>query len=211
MPERLMDTTDLTDVIARAQAKDASAFDELLERYGRRLYGYFYRALGRRADAEDLLQETFVRLVGTIAQYRHEGRFEPWLFRIATNLVRDRIRRSRASREISPRLAGPDDGRSLGQMLETHGESREDGRSPMDRLASAEELDQLGRAIHALPEPERMVILLRHFSELPFREIAEIMGTPLGTALARAHRGLARLRELMTFHADGPGPVGEVE
>ena len=187
-----MDAIELSDVIARAQARDPSAFDELIECYGPRLFGYFYRVTGRRAEAEDLLQDLFVRLVGMLGQYQHDGRFEPWLFRIATNLVRDRIRRLRAARELGrpTSLDGQND--DCGVVAVQPADPR-----PLDRLETAEELDRLGRAIQALPEPERVVVLLRHFSQMPFREIADLMGTPLGTALARAHRGLARLRDLL--------------
>jgi RNA polymerase sigma-70 factor, ECF subfamily len=200
-----MDVTELTDVIARAQARDPAAFDVLVERYSSRLYGYFYRATGRRADSEDLLQELFVRLVGTISQYKHDGRFDAWLFRIATNLIRDRIRRSRSSREVPQSSAVEAD-----ERWERNGRGTE-VTQPADRLGETEELDRLGRAIQELPEPERMVILLRHFSQMSFREIAELMETPLGTALARAHRGLARLRELMTTEADGRRPAAKVD
>ena len=69
-----------------------------------------------------------------------------------------------------------------------------DAADPADRLYRAEQVDRLQQAISRLPDAEREVILLRHFSQLSFRQIAEVMETPLGTALARAHRGLARLR-----------------
>jgi RNA polymerase sigma-70 factor (ECF subfamily) len=193
-----MDPTELSDIIARAQAREPAAFDVLIDRYGPRLYGYFYRVTGRRVDAEDLLQDFFVRLVGTIGQYQHDGRFEPWIFRIATNLVRDRIRRSRSSREVSRGPFGPED-----ESDPWRNDKPAEPDRPIDQLEAVEEVNRLGRAIQELPEPERIVILLRHFSQLPFREIADLMGTPLGTALARAHRGLARLRELMTTEADG--------
>ena len=91
----VMDAGRLSDAIRRAQARDAAAFDELVDAYSGRLYGYFYRLTGSRHDAEDLLQELFVRLVRMIGDYQHDGRFDGWLFRIATNLVRDRVRRSR--------------------------------------------------------------------------------------------------------------------
>ena len=189
-----MGVAELNDLIARARRKDPAAFDALVERYGPRLYGYFYRVTGRRTDAEDLLQELFVRLVGTIGQYEHDGRFEAWLFRIATNLIRDRIRRMRTWRQLRPEAIGyasHDDDLQAPSSDERH-------MGPAERLGRAEELDRLQWALGQLPEPERMVVLLRHFSQMPFREIAEMMGTPLGTALARAHRGLARLRQLMT-------------
>lgn len=190
----VMDADELADVIAAARRREPAAFDALVTAYSARLYGYFYRLTGSRHDAEDLLQEVFVRLVRTIGRYEHAGRFEGWLFRIATNLVRDRVRRSKTSLS-----AGGQAG-----LRASHGEA-ESVRERLDLVADgpsvslerAEDIDQLQRAIGQLPEAEREVILLRHFSQLSFREIAEQMGTPLGTALARAHRGLARLRELM--------------
>jgi len=188
-----MSVVEFSDLIARAQRRDPAAFDVLIERYGPCLYRYFYRVTGRRADSEDLLQELFVRLVSTIRQYEDTGRFEAWLFRIATNLVRDRIRRIRTSREVKPKSTESDwSDEALTQCADKF------QPQPLDRLHRTEELDRLQRALNQLPEPERMVVLLRHYSQMSFREIADLMGTPLGTALARAHRGLTKLRELMT-------------
>ncbi len=192
-----MDVAELSELIARAQRLDPAAFDALVEGYGPRLYGYFYRATGRRSDAEDLLQELFVRLVGTIGQYEHDGRFEAWLFRIATNLVRDRIRRARTARPIWGRSAWQGD--YEGSLAGIADGSQ---HQPHEAMSRAEQVDRLQQAIGQLPEPERVVILLRHFSQMSFREIADLMETPLGTALARAHRGLARLRELMGAERD---------
>lgn len=188
-----MSVVEISDVIARAQRRDPAAFDVLIERYSPRLYGYFYRVTGRRADAEDLLQELFVRLVSTIRQYEDQGRFEAWLFCIATNLVRDRIRRVRVSREVRQETIGAD---RTDEALRQRADNLQP--QPSDRLHRTEELDRLQWALGQLSEPERMVVLLRHFSQMSFQEIADLMGTPLGTALARAHRGLARLREKMT-------------
>src|SRR5262245_33368522 len=101
--EDRMDGEALADCIRRAQRGDAAAFDLLLELYAGRLFGFLYRLTGSRPDAEDLMQEVFVRLVRTIGAYAHDGRFEAWLFRIASNLVRDRVRRAmRAPRQIGP-------------------------------------------------------------------------------------------------------------
>ena len=184
----------LADVIARAQARDPAAFDTLVELYGSRLYGYFYRLTGSRHDADDLLQELFVRLVRVLPQYEDDGRFDGWIFRIATNLVRDRVRRSRKSRAAGMPTAagsGPDDPDVLANVADPA------VSDPSGGLEREEQLDQLQWAIAQLPEGERQVILLRHFSQMSFREIADEMGTPLGTALARAHRGLAHLRQLV--------------
>jgi RNA polymerase sigma-70 factor (ECF subfamily) len=186
-----MDTDQLADLIGRAQRRRPEAFDELIDAYSSRLYGYFYRCTRSRHDAEDLLQEVFVRLVRMISEYQHDGRFDAWLFRIAANLVRDRARRARTSRQVG--TAVDEQGREwLADVPD------DDADAPSARLERGEQIDRMQQALGELPELEREVILLRHFSQLPFREIAEIMGTPLGTALARAHRGLAKLRELMT-------------
>lgn len=187
-----MDSAQIADLVARAQRGDAAAFDALVVAYSPRLYGYFYRLTGARHDAEDLLQEVFVRLVRNIGVYEHEGRFDAWLFRMATNLVRDRVRRGRASRAAGLEPAG-------GRGAEVLDDEPDHGAAdPAEAVHRAEQVDLLQRAIGQLSEAEREVVLLRHFSQLSFRQIAEAMGTPLGTALARAHRGLARLRELMS-------------
>jgi len=192
-----MDAALLADLIRRAQRREPAAFDALVETYSTRLYGYFYRLTGSRHDAEDLLQELFVRLVRMIDQYEHEGRFDGWLFRIATNLIRDRVRRSkRAAGHRAADGSGRESAGSLDELPDTS------AAGPADAMERSERLDRLQAALGQLPEAEREVILLRHFSQMPFKEVADTMGTPIGTALARAHRGLAKLRELMGKQRD---------
>jgi RNA polymerase sigma factor (sigma-70 family) len=163
----------------------------LLAGYGPRLYGYFFRATGRHDEAEELLAEWTLRLVRTLKTYSDQGRFEPWLFRIAANLVRDRIRRSR-NRPAAASLSAED----------------ETGRTPADDLpanqpgvdaeaVSRESTSALQKALDELDETTRQVILLRHFGNLSFKEIAALFDCPLGTALAKAHRGLLKLRRLL--------------
>ncbi len=189
-----IETAQLAEVIERARSRDPGAFDLLVDTYGSRMFGYFFRLTGSRDDADDLLQELFIRVVRTIPTYRHEHHFDAWLFRIATNLVRDRLRRIRAGRNAGLDHRGTGDSDD-GDPLEEHPDLA--AAAPQDAMLRAEQVDRLQLAIDRLPGQEREVICLRHFSGLSFREIAETMGTPLGTALARAHRGLARLRELM--------------
>lgn len=189
-----MTETELAELISRAKSRDPDAFDCIIDAFGRRLYGYLFRLTGAREDAEDLLQEVFLRLVRTIEDYEHDGRFVGWLFRIATNLARDRVRRiGRTPRTL--RLDGPvTDDREGARWWEMGDLSQPAPEAPMELR---EDVDALQEALAELPVAEREVVLLRHFSDLSFAEIAEAMGTPLGTALARGHRGLAKLRELM--------------
>src|SRR5215468_567733 len=87
-----MDRESLADLIRRAQLQDPAAFESLVDQFGGRIFGFVYRMVGSRDEAEDLVQEVFLRVVRTIVRYHEDGRFESWVFRIAANLVRDRAR-----------------------------------------------------------------------------------------------------------------------
>lgn len=187
-----MEQSGLDVLLRRARRRDPEALAALVERYGDRVFGLLLRLTGSRDAAEDLMQETFVRLVRTIEDYDHAGRFEAWLFRIAANLARDRIRRSKRRATTVPldeldRAAPAAGGRVAG-----------DEASPSWRLERLEAGERLAAALERLSDAEREILVLRHYSELSFREIAELLEVPLGTALARAHRALGRLRMMMS-------------
>lgn len=193
-------TVEWSAVIRRARQLDPAAFDVIVDAYAGRLCGYFRRLLGRCNDAEDLVQEVFVRVVRMIPQFQDDGRFEAWLFRIATNLARDRIR----ERDRRPHVVGLDDVSRDGASEITDLKSQiSDVKFEISNVTVGSGFDEtevtetLERAMDRLGDAEREVILLRHYGHLTFEEIAETMGTPLGTALARAHRGLGKLREWM--------------
>jgi len=183
-----MEPQRLGEVIASAQAGDSRAYEALLEAYGPRLYGYFVRCVGSHHDAEDLLGEMTLRLVSRLPSYDDRGKFEPWLFRIAANLVRDRIRRLKTNPAPASLSAEDNSGGSLAERLP--GEEPPAGRALDDREAVA----GLAEAMNRLDETTREMIVLRHFGELSYREIADICGCPVGTVLARVHRGLKTLR-----------------
>jgi RNA polymerase sigma-70 factor (ECF subfamily) len=184
-----MDARQLRAVVASARKNSAEAYRALLEAYGPRLYGYFYRATGDHHDAEDLTGEVMLRLVRELKRYDERGKFEPWLFRVAANVLRDRIRRSRA-RPSPLSLTG-------GGESDFSDELSDGGPGPEAPAMSDEASDRLNAAIARLDERTRQMILLRHFGQLSFREVAELTGAPLGTVLARVHRGLGQLREWM--------------
>jgi len=186
-----MEPQRLRDMIAEAKAGDAAAYEQLLRAYGRRLYGYFLRAAGSHHDAEDLLGELMLRLVRTLKNYDERGRFEPWLFRVAANLVRDRIRRS-STRPAALSLAAEDEsGQALADRLQAD-------PAPVDAdLVTREQSARLMTAMERLDDTTRHMILLRHFGEMSFRELAGLFGCPVGTALAKVHRGLQTLRKWM--------------
>jgi len=190
-----MNPQQLSETIAAAQAGEPVGFETLLEVFGPRLYGYFYKATGNHHEVEDLLGEISLRLVKQLRNYDHRDRFEPWLFRIAANMVRDRIRR-RVSRPRTASLSASDDaGRSLADGLSGNEESVD------SRLLAAEAGEQLSSAMQTLDETTREMVLLRYFGELSFKELADRFHCPLGTVLAKVHRGLRALRKVMDDNA----------
>jgi RNA polymerase sigma-70 factor (ECF subfamily) len=186
-----MDAQRLRATIKAARAGREQAYQEILAVFGPRLYAYFFRATGSPHDAEDLLAEVMLRLAGSLAEYDEQGRFEPWLFRIASNLVRDRIRRARARPTMSSLEGQGPGGRALGERIPSVA-------PPVETGLQHEEISQaLTRALDRLDERSRQMVLLRHFGEMSFKEIAEIFQCPVGTVLAKVHRALKALRAVL--------------
>lgn len=195
----MADSHELVSIVGRARNRDIYALEILVDRYSARLYGFLFRMTGQPEDAEDMVQEVFVRMVKSIARYEEDGRFEAWLFRIAANLARDRGRRQKRNPvvgsidEDSTETVGDRSGHPIG-LAPSH-------QDPEQRMTLTQEIARLQTALNGLPTEEREVVMLRHYTDMSFAEIADLMATPLGTALARAHRGLAKLRKWMESSA----------
>jgi RNA polymerase sigma-70 factor (ECF subfamily) len=180
-------------VLKRARRRDPQALTALVDAYTPRVFGLLFRLSGSRDAAEDLVQETFLRVVRTIGEYEEAGKFEAWLFRIAANLARDLSRRGKR-RGVTVALEGGSRDGEPGAI-----DVADAGRDePPGRLMQVEAGTRLNACLDRLPQVDREIILLRHFSELSFKEIAAMLNIPLGTALARAHRALGKLREELT-------------
>jgi len=188
-----MDQKKLSRIIAQAKAGDTAAYESLMAAYQARLFGYFLRATGRQHDAEDLFGELVLRLVRNIKDYDEQGRFEAWLFRMAANLNRDRIRKLKARPATLSLSNGRDEEKSIGRNLPA-------AQPDVDAGLLSEELSlELHEALARLDDVTRDMILLRHFGEMSFKEISKEFHCPLGTALARIHRGLKMLRKFMNI------------
>jgi RNA polymerase sigma-70 factor (ECF subfamily) len=193
-----MQQTEITELVRLARSGSAQAYDELVGRYNRRLFGYLVRQTGHRADAEELLQDIWVRVVSGLTNYREQERFEVWLFRLARNRVIDHWRKHRPMWASDCRS---DDGRD-GDDGDVTLRRVSDEPDPAAVSELREDQDRLGRAMEQLSSEQRETILLRYFSQASFEEIATVTGCPLGTVLARAHRGLAKLRKVLTGGAN---------
>lgn len=184
-----MDSRGLDALLSRARRHDPAALGSLVEVFSPRVFGLVLRLTGSRHLAEDLTQETFLRMVRTIAEYQHEGKFEAWLFRIASNLARDQARQ-RKRRGPTLTLDAPGDEGEAGAFVSVSGSVPD----PLAVVTSQEDAARLAECLEVLAEGDREILLLRHYSQLSFREIADMLQIPLGTALARAHRALQKLK-----------------
>jgi len=167
--------------------KDSDAQEQRLAAYAPRVYGLLVRMVGNRDTAEDLTQETLLRAFRAFETYRPEGKFRAWIFRIARNAARDWLRR----RPLEPALGLDAD------WLERAPASPRRQSRPEDRLLGGERASKVEAALQRLPAPDREVLLLRYYGELAFNDIAKVTGEPLGPVLARAHRALKKMAELV--------------
>ncbi|MCX5644448.1 MAG: RNA polymerase sigma factor [Phycisphaerae bacterium] len=176
-------SVELARIIDGCKSGDADSFAQVVDMYAGRCYGYFYRLTGDRNLSDELLSELFIRLVEKIGSYKG-GAFESWLFKIASNIFHDHLRGKQRRRKLL------DAHRSQLELEPGLNEPRfsDEGEIRLDKLQV-----QLSR----LDADTRDLILLRFYSELSFKEIAELRSEPIGTALSKLHRGLKKLRELM--------------
>lgn len=178
------------DLIRRCLAHDQSAYKALLDKYRRQVLSLVWRMVNNREEAQDLAQEAFIRAFRSLGTFDTTRSFPAWLFRITTNLCVDYYRRKKLSTVSLVQSAGQDhDERVL--------DLESPDRGPDEELADKEGLARLEVMVKALPAPYRIVILLRHQSDLSYEEIAEALNLPLGTVKARIHRAHRMLKEKM--------------
>lgn len=176
----------------RAQQGDTAAFDALVKRYEKRLFNYIRRIVGNAADAEDLFQETFLRVHRHIGRFRTSASFRPWLYRIATNLCRDHLRSSRRRLKIS--LDAPVYGANGRCMLDSLEASTPGPREVAGRHELAERLE---RALGRLSLKHRSVFLMARYEGMPYEEIARALRIPVGTVKSRMNKAVdVLLREV---------------
>ena len=188
-----MSTDDAT-LVRRCLAGDERAYRELIERYQTAVYSVALRMVRRAEDAEDVTQETFVRMFRALDRYDPARPMRAWLLTIASRLAIDHLRR-RSGRELP--LVQREPGSAEGEY---EIEIPDEGPSPERVAIEHEEEQQANRLIQSLPAHYRIVVIMRHLQDLSYEEIAEALQLPLGTVKARIHRA----REIMKQRLGGP-------
>lgn len=175
------------ELVNRAKKGDSEAFSVLVQRYENKIYNLAYRLVGNHADAGDLAQETFIKLYHSIHTYRGDASFATWLYRVATNVCRDELRRQQRQKKIS-----------LDEMIEQPGfalSSDNEQEMPEEVLEKKELQEQMQSFLLELSDEHRIVLIMREVQELSYEEIAAALDCSLGTVKSRLNRARQALKQ----------------
>jgi RNA polymerase sigma-70 factor (ECF subfamily) len=179
-------------LVRRAQAGDRDALSELVQSQQSYVYSIAMSLMHNPADAADMTQEAFIRLMRSLGTYRAETKFTTWLYRLVTNICLDGLRRRGrpvdSLDEPSSSQAG-EDGQSAGERLA----DTDRWTQPEQELELRESATEVRAALVGLPAPQRLALTLHYFDDLRYEDIAEVMGLPLNTVKSHIRRGKERL------------------
>lgn len=174
----MADNDKLEEIIIRCQKGDNQAFTELVDMYARSCYGYFYRLCGNATVSNDLLSELFIKIVEKIGTYKG-GSFKRWLFTVASNLFYDHLRFQYRQKKLL-------DGK--GDTLRYQRFQTEDTTGLKDEIQTY---------LAKLDNDTAELLIMRFYSQLSFRQLADLRSEPIGTTLSKVHRGLKKLKKMM--------------
>lgn len=186
----LSDTRNDAELVRLVLAGETDLFAVLVDRYRTRLSRYVERFTYDVEDARDVTQDVFIKVYGALDSFDPRFKFSTWLFRIAGNAAIDHLRRRRVRTLPLERPPGPD-----GEVREV--DPAETRPNPHEELSRQRLRAALAAAIDRLPDDYRELISLRHYGELPYEEIAELKGMPLGTVKNKLFRARQALRDLL--------------
>jgi len=177
-----------TELILSFQEGNSIALETLINRYKDKLFSSILFIVKDKYLAEDLFQETFVRIIDTLRsrRYNEEGKFLPWAMRIAHNLCVDHFRKVKRT----PAIVTSDNQNVFDALVLVNDNAEQ-------KMIRQQGYDRMHRMLSALPDEQREVIVLRHFGEMSFKEIAAVTNCSINTALGRMRYGLINLRKLM--------------
>lgn len=174
---------------------DVSALETLVKRHKDRIYTFIISKVRNQALAEDIFQDTFFKVIKSLqkGKYNEEGKFLPWVMRISHNLVIDHFRKAKRM-PIAGKPKSDDDDFDIFDVISNGEQSSE------YVMMEGEQHDQLRKMIQELPKEQKQVLVMRHYEELSFKEIAEKTGVSINTALGRMRYALINLRKIMEEH-----------
>ncbi|KMJ56936.1 RNA polymerase sigma factor SigW [Bacillus sp. LL01] len=174
--------------IKQIKKGDQDAFAEIVELFKDKIYQLVYRMIGNSHEAEDIAQEAFIRAYININSFDVNRKFSTWLYRIATNLTIDRIRKKKPDYYLDAEVAGT-------EGLTMYSQVAADIALPEEEVETMELQGEIQHQILKLPDKYRTVIVLKYIDELSLIEISEILEIPVGTVKTRIHRGREALRQ----------------
>jgi RNA polymerase sigma-70 factor (ECF subfamily) len=193
-----MDLRDEGELIRRLQQHDEKAFQKCVKLYQTKVYGLVYRMLGSQAEAEDVSQEVFVTVFKSIDSFRGDSKFSTWLYRIAANHCKNRIKYlKRRAHKQTGELDDAAERELLGSSSSTLGQQQ---ASPVEALEGLQLGSIVQRAITKLDEEHRLLLVLRDVEELSYEEIMQVTGLAEGTVKSRLHRARLVLKEEIARH-----------
>ncbi|MFH1277532.1 MAG: sigma-70 family RNA polymerase sigma factor [Candidatus Eisenbacteria bacterium] len=188
-----MEPTDLV-LVGQVMDGDIAAFNQLISRWERAVYNFVYRVVGHEEDAKDLVQETVIRVYHGLGRLKDPNKFPSWLFRIAHNVCLDRLR-SGKHRPMVSTDALPEGG--VERLIDDRIDFLRGRTDPEDAVYRKELSSILGRALQGLSEEQRTAVVMREYNGYSSKEIAEILGVPVGTVRSRVFHGLRNLGRVL--------------
>mgnify|MGYP000339066235 CR=1 FL=1 len=180
------------ELIARYMDGDETAFEVLLQRHKAKIYTSIYLFVKDKALAEDIFQEVFIKIIDTLrkGRYSHEGKFAQWAMRIAYNLCVDYHRRNKRRAHVSK-----------SEEFDIFDILRVNDDGPDDNIIRSETYSRVRQLVDALPPEQREVVILRHYADMSFKEIAALTRVSINTALGRMRYALINIRKMMAEKA----------
>lgn len=178
----------IRDKIKQVKKGDQAAFEDIVLFYQDKIYQHCNRMLGNAHEAEEIAQEAFIRAYINIHSYDERRKFSTWLYRIATNLTIDRLRKRKPDYYLDAEVKGT-------EGLDMYSQLAAEEKLPEDELEGLELQNYIQKQIAELPPKYRSIIMLRYLEDFSLQEISEILDIPIGTVKTRVHRGREALRK----------------
>jgi RNA polymerase sigma-70 factor, ECF subfamily len=172
---------------------DTLGFNQLIRNWEKRIYSFVFRYLGNRDEAMDITQKTFLNTYRHIGSLKDPSRFSSWIYQIAGNLCRDEAGRMNRQKVVSLEILHREHDKIKNPLSHEFMESYE--KQPDVKLGSKQLSDIVKNAVRELPEEQRIVVIMKEYQGLKFREIADILNEPVSTIKSRMYSGLILLRE----------------